>query len=320
MIKSIFIKSSDRNIRESIDKRLIKIILSCIIAYLCLIASQMIIQAGILIYVFFQKSNAIKSKVYFNMNEQIKSICSKPMVNIFIALTLIGLVLLIIKYYEKDQADISKLNIKAILYQYIKGFFLGGILIGLAALGIAASGVLTKANSVTWGQYSISAILMFGLMWLFQGASEEILFRGFLMKSIFKNSNLFVAVILNSSIFSLVHIFNNSIGAISIINLFLFGISASMLAISAKSIGAACAFHSAWNMFQSNIFGFMVSGKIDANQSILRVVNNHNNIINGGGFGPEGGLAVSGIMLICVFIQLSVYRSKALKAAKLNLN
>ena len=64
-----------------------------------------------------------------------------------------------------------------------------------------------------------------------------------------------------------------------------------------------CAMHTAWNLSQGNIFGLDVSGNV-AHAALIRTSHTAGakDLITGGAFGPEGGLAVTFVTTVCMVI------------------
>ena len=115
---------------------------------------------------------------------------------------------------------------------------------------------------------------------------------------------MWVAVFSNAVIFAALHLLNNGISVLAFINLVLFGVFASLYFIKRGSIWGIGALHSMWNLVQGNFWGLRVSG-IASECSIFRsTMVEGRSIINGGAFGPEGGLGVSGVLLIGICILL----------------
>ena len=81
----------------------------------------------------------------------------------------------------------------------------------------------------------------------------------------------------------------------------LFGVFASLYAMADDGIAGACAIHTIWNFLQGNIFGFEVSGN-NMGEPLFLLGEEKANIINGGAFGAEGGLAVTVVLAIAVII------------------
>ena len=127
--------------------------------------------------------------------------------------------------------------------------------------------------------------------------AEEVLCRGYLMVSLSRRYHVTLAVAASSLFFAFLHSGNNGLSPLAYINLFLFGVLASLLLLDFGNIWIAGAFHSVWNFAQGNIYGVQVSG-MDVSNSILSTsYTDGMEIINGGSFGMEGGLAVSFVFI-----------------------
>lgn len=68
-------------------------------------------------------------------------------------------------------------------------------------------------------------------------------------------------------------------------------------------------YHITWNYFQGSVFGLPVSGN-DLNGLYTSKLLSEN-IFNGGGFGPEGGLLVTFVMVISIALFYLLSRKKA---------
>lgn len=127
------------------------------------------------------------------------------------------------------------------------------------------------------------------------------------MISLSNRTSLIIAIIINSVMFSLLHLLNPGITLLAIINIILFGVFASIYVLRTNNIWGACAIHSIWNFLQGNFYGFEVSG-INTNNSILSFTALENgSLINGGIFGMEGGLAVT--LVLIIFIVYNVIKN-----------
>jgi membrane protease YdiL (CAAX protease family) len=134
-------------------------------------------------------------------------------------------------------------------------------------------------------------IAVFFLGFLVQGMSEEVFSRGFMMQSLSIRYAGIVAVVINAVFFAAMHLGNNEVSFLSIFNIFLFGVFASLYMWKRGNIWGIAAFHSAWNFTQGNLLGVRVSGG-NFGPSVLETVSDPSGaLINGGGFGMEGGLA-----------------------------
>lgn len=239
---------------------------------------------------------------YSTPEELIDSLASKPIVHLFSTLGCIIFYFLAIKLIHNGK--LSSLGIvfkKKNLKEYAIGF-LGGIgLFSIAAIIIYATGNAT----FSFTGLSISTIPTFLLliaMWGVQGASEEVMMRGYALPLLGKTINVPIAIIISSGYFSVMHLGNPSINNISLINIFLVGIVFALYSLYSGNIMGACAMHSAWNFAQGNIFGFSVSGLGNFGVNIISSTCSDNTLVNGGGFGPEGGLGVTIACIIGIII------------------
>lgn len=184
------------------------------------------------------------------------------------------------------------------LVEYIKGLGIGFLMFSLA-VGIAyILGGLEFNGFNSNLQFNIILIFLGGF--LIQGMNEEIVFRGYLMVSLSNRTSLIVAIMINSVMFSLLHLLNPGVTLLAIINIILFGVFASVYVLKTNNIWGACAIHSIWNFVQGNFYGFEVSG-LNTNNSILSFTAlSKSSLINGGSFGMEGGLAVTIVLLASI--------------------
>lgn len=180
---------------------------------------------------------------------------------------------------------------------YLKGYFIGFILFILAWF----LNLLTGAIKYELNHFS-PLIVLFFIGFIVQGLSEEVLCRSFLLQTLSTRYRPIVAVFLNSIFFSILHLSNHGISLLAVINLFLFGLFASLYFWKSGSIWGIAAVHSAWNFTQGNILGVQVSG-INAGPSIILSTGvQSKEIMNGGSFGLEGGLGVTIVLIISLII------------------
>ena len=70
------------------------------------------------------------------------------------------------------------------------------------------------------------------------------------------------------------------------------------------------AIHSIWNWAQGNLFGFEVSGLNLQSSILIDLMEDGPNWITGGLFGPEGGIAVTLMLLVAMLLLLLWSRRK----------
>lgn len=188
------------------------------------------------------------------------------------------------------------------LRDYVIGFAVALAMMG-ASVGIAyAGGALQYEGIVFSGQWGM--LLLFILGWMIQGFSEEVCYRSYLMVSLGMGANRFVAVIVSSLIFAVAHLGNDGITAFSVVNLTLYGIFAALYFLRTDSIWGIAAMHSFWNCAQGNLFGQKVSGIVLEANIFSFTQKEGVDWLHGGSFGPEGGAAVTLVLLVGILIVL----------------
>lgn len=173
-----------------------------------------------------------------------------------------------------------------------------GLLAGLGLFGLPVLlCVVTGAVTLSPAAHTSSLILLplFFVGFLIQGMSEEMLCRSYLMVSLARKWPLWACAVTNALLFSLLHLGNPGVTAIALINIFLFGLFASLLTLRRGSIWMVGAIHSMWNFAQGNLFGVPVSGLTGSPSPLVTKMGEGKwqTLVNGGSFGLEGGLAVT---------------------------
>ncbi len=195
---------------------------------------------------------------------------------------------------------------------YLVGVVLGVLLIGASLGACVATGAATVTVADPAPSWGMLALFLVGF--LIQGLSEEMLCRSHLMVSLSRKRPLWFCAVGNALFFSLLHIANPGVTVIALLNIFLFGLFASILILRRGSIWMAAAIHSLWNFAQGNLFGIPVSG-LTGTPSPLRTEmpaeTTLQALINGGSFGLEGGLAVTVVLAVAIFVVLLVPTKKS---------
>ena len=167
----------------------------------------------------------------------------------------------------------------------------------------------TDAMTFKYSGISVIKLVLFAGGWMIQGLAEEVMCRGYLLTSISRRYSVTLAVVANSVLFALLHIFNPSgMNGLALFNLFLYGVFASLLFLRSGNIWLCAGFHSAWNMMQGNVLGIPVSG-INVESIYMSSADLSMGVVNGGAFGFEGGIGVTLLLLIgCIILMIT--RSK----------
>lgn len=190
---------------------------------------------------------------------------------------------------------------------YIKGMFIGLLMFsGVFIVNIIFGAVnFNRINT----DLNIGIFIIYLLAWLVQGMSEEFIFRGFLMNSIGGKHGTMPAILISAVAFSLAHIFNSGATVLSLVNIFFFGAFMSLYMIYSGNIWGVSAIHSIWNFSQGNLFGISVSGTSSGETLFLTSSAENKDLINGGTFGAEGGIATTVILAVSFSVLfLCIYR------------
>jgi membrane protease YdiL (CAAX protease family) len=185
------------------------------------------------------------------------------------------------------------------LRKYLRGLLIGLLMFGAAVAILAAFGAVapesTGAGSL--GPAALGASILLILGWIVQGAAEEALLRGFLLPVIGIRFGVTAGIVVSSLVFAALHLLNPNLSLISLLNLALFGVFAALFALYEGGLWGVYAIHSAWNWAQGNLFGFEVSGTQAGSTVLFDLMEVGPDWLTGGAFGPEGGLAVTAVLI-----------------------
>ena len=186
--------------------------------------------------------------------------------------------------------------------------YLIGLLVGAGmytvAMGICALFGSLKVSYA--GGFNPVVILVLFVGWMIQGNSEEVICRGFILVSTSRRYHVIVGIIINSLFFSLIHIFNDGVSVLPLINIALFGLVMSLVFLKTGNIWMVSAIHTAWNFAQGNVFGVLVSGGEVSEKILSTEFTVGKELINGGDFGLEGGLGVTIVLAVTIAVLLFV--------------
>ena len=188
------------------------------------------------------------------------------------------------------------MGLKGALRNYLRGLLVGLLMFGGAVAVMSLLGFTEIENPFSGASTSAAFMVLIG--WIVQGAGEEVVTRGFLLQIFGRTTNTLTGILVSALIFTAFHALNANTGWLPFLNLFLFGVFAALYTLWEGGLWGIFAIHSIWNWAQGNLFGFEVSGNVIESGIILDLAETGPDIITGGLFGPEGGLAVTLVLLI----------------------
>ena len=237
--------------------------------------------------------------------EAAMQIGSSDLYMVFSLVATIGMtvvVLLFCRLIQKRKPDTLGFTRGGAAKEYVIGLGIGFVMFSSAVLiCVAAGAIRIEGLSET---FSAGMFILFLVGFMLQGMSEEILCRGYIMVSIGRRYSMWVAILSNSVIFAALHLLNAGISVLAFINLVLFGVFASLYFLKRGNIWGIGALHSIWNLVQGNFWGLRVSGMGTQCSIFSSTMIEDKSIINGGAFGPEGGLGVSVVLLVGIGVLL----------------
>jgi membrane protease YdiL (CAAX protease family) len=227
-----------------------------------------------------------------------------PRLNILMLFATLGLIAGAIIYcraIEGRRLATMGLRRGHILREYLMGLLIGFAMFSAAVLICTATGTLAFAGVTLT---SIGLIVLFLIGFLIQGMSEELICRGYFLVSLARKQSLPLAIVVSSCAFGAAHLANSNVQPLAIVNIVLFGCFAGVYLLKRGNIWGIAAIHSMWNFAQGNVYGIQVSGGEMAESIFAFTATPSGQLINGGDFGLEGGLAVSAILICALIITL----------------
>ena len=201
-----------------------------------------------------------------------------------------------------DKRSIASLGLKPNLLavkDILVGIFITFYQIGLMFVIEIALG-WTKFDGFAWQIDPVSTVLSGLGLWLaiflIVGWQEELLSRGYHLQTLESGLNVFWAVLLSSSVFGFLHIFNPGASWISTLGIILAGFFLALPLILTRQLWLSIGLHIGWNFFEGVVFGFPVSGLNTF--KLLRHTVSGPGLWTGGVFGPEAGLLVIPALLL----------------------
>ena len=132
-------------------------------------------------------------------------------------------------------------------------------------------------------------------------AMEEALFRGYILQTFARSNLAWLAILLTSVFFGLVHADNPNAGVISTLNTVLAGIWFSVAYLKTRDLWFVWGLHMMWNWMQGSFFGIEVSGLTDITKNpLLREIDSGPTWLTGTTYGIEGGIACTVALIVSI--------------------
>ena len=204
------------------------------------------------------------------------------------------------RWIDRESFRSLGFGLQNVVKESVIGILMG---IGMMALGF---GILLVLNEIKWVGINPDAgkILLSVVLFVIVAFNEELLFRGYILGNLMLSMNRWVALLVSSFFFALVHMGNAHITLLSFCSILFAGLLLGLPYIFTRSLWLPLALHFSWNYFQGTIFGFSVSG--NAEYSLITQTRQGDTMLNGGAFGFEGSI-LAVVFLAIAIAALSFY-------------
>ncbi|HEM3670458.1 TPA: CPBP family intramembrane metalloprotease [Streptococcus suis] len=177
---------------------------------------------------------------------------------------------------------------KGALKDFLLGWGIGAAMLITCVLLMWGFGAI-QVTSFQFSANLVGEFLILVLAWSIQGTAEELLTRGWMFSSLAAKHNIPVGILVSSLFFSFLHLGNDGISLIPLLDLTLFAILACLVMLKTGNLWVIGGLHAAWNCFQGNVFAFPVSGT-QTGQAFIAVETSGPDWLSGGAFGVEGSV------------------------------
>jgi membrane protease YdiL (CAAX protease family) len=199
------------------------------------------------------------------------------------------------KFISREDFISIGLNFVGFKIDFYKGLLAGTVLICSGFI------LLTVLNLtlIDLTYFSFYDQIFYFFLFTIVSLNEEIAIRGYILHNLSSSFNKYVALIISSLVFMIMHLGNPNIGILPLVNLFLAGIFLGIYTIHKNNLCFQIGAHLTWNYLQGPIFGFEVSGnKIN---SLFEQKPNGHELLTGGNFGFEGSIILTLFLMISIF-------------------
>ena len=205
-----------------------------------------------------------------------------------------------------DRKPLMSLGLK---YEGFQQDFKFGLILGagLIAIGFFSLFILGYVRVESFSFPFLDIVLYF-ILFVVVAFHEEIMLRGYILRSLMESMNRYLALAISSLIFMTVHLLNPNISFLGVVNLFLAGIVLGIYYVHKSNLWLPIGMHLTWNFFQGPIFGFEVSGI--KSQSLIKQTVNGSDLITGGKFGFEASMLATVLIVVVILYLDKNYREQ----------
>lgn len=232
------------------------------------------------------------------------SLSEHVVTEILSAFAIYGLVVLFFKLGNETNYLKSSLSCKKQKKNILKSALITASIIIIGFLFIWLVGwIEVELSSITTVDFLLMALLFIAVSFV-----EEVVIRGYILHTLMNGMNKYWALIISSSIFSLMHVANPNGTLLGFINLWLAGLFLGIVYVHTKNLWFALTAHFLWNFMQSPVLGFNVSGR--ELPTLLKIEYLNHDMWTGGEFGFEGSFICTILSILAIILLDIHYRKK----------
>lgn len=210
------------------------------------------------------------------------------------------------------------------LWTNTKGNSVKMLLVGLAiGLGMnlfcAAVAMLNGDIALYFDSFKPVSFLFIFVFVFIQSSAEELICRAYIFQKLVKGyGKPILASVVNSVFFMFLHILNNGVTVLSLINIMLYGLLFSAIVIYMDSLWCAMAVHAAWNFCQNILLGLPNSGSV-LPYSVFKLdaASAQNSFAYSVGFGLEGTITACAVLLAAAALIVWYGKKKGIHYTKI---
>lgn len=172
------------------------------------------------------------------------------------------------------------------------------------ALGwVRVTGLFRTVSGLSFVTVFLTSVLVFVVV----GVSEELLVRGYILTNLAEGFRWFprvsgevavaAATLCSSILFGVAHIFNPNATLTSTVVIVLAGVMLASGYLLTGELAIPIGLHISWNLFQTSVYGFSVSG-LRLPVTVIATEQVGPRVFTGGPFGPEAGLVGVGAIVV----------------------
>jgi len=193
-------------------------------------------------------------------------------------------------------------------HEFALGSAIGWAGVTACALMIALFGGMVVVFYLGWRQFALLPLVLAIL--LIASLAEEVAFRGYPFQRLIEATNPFIATLILSALFALIHMSNPGATTASALVTMFAGWLLSVAYLRTRALWVGWGIHFAWNASMAVLFGLPLSGLTQFSPVISSTALGPT-WLTGFDYGPEGSAV--GIVVILALIIATIYATRDLK-------